>query len=225
MSGNPDPAHSGWVTLTVRVGGQRVVCVGAGPVAAAKSLPLREAGADLVVVAPEAVPDIHAAAARGRLTWLRRCYQPGDLDGALLAIAATADRAIDQRVAEDAAARGILCVRVDGGGTAALPAVVRQGPLQLTVSTSGQAPALARRLREQLEATYGPEWGELAAMLGQLRARPDVLAVLEALDPAERRRRWRAAVGALLAGGRPNLDRETALRHLGGSAGMPISSR
>jgi len=216
--------HSGWVPLTVRLSGQRVVCVGAGPVAAAKSLPLLESGAELVVVAPQAVAGIQAAAADQRLMWLRRRYQPGDLDGALLVIAATAHPSVDEGIGRDAAAARILCVRVDGQGTAALPAVVRRGPLQLTVSTSGQAPALARRLREQLESTYGPEWGELAALLGELRARPEVRAALEGLDPAERRRRWRAALDALLAGQRPRLDAAAALRQLGCAPGMPISS-
>ncbi len=205
-----------------------MVCVGAGPVASAKVLPLLGTGADLVVVAPEAVADIQDAAARRQLVWLRRRYQPDDLDGALLAIAATANRAVDAEVGRDAATRRILCIRVDGQGTAALPAVVRRGPLQLTVSTSGQAPALARRLREQLGATYGPEWGELAVLLGQLRARPDVRAALEGLDPAERRRRWRAAVDVLLpggeAGGRPSLDAAAALELLGCPSDMSISS-
>ncbi|MGH8898924.1 MAG: precorrin-2 dehydrogenase/sirohydrochlorin ferrochelatase family protein, partial [Egibacteraceae bacterium] len=77
--------------------GQRVVCVGAGPVAAAKALPLLDAGVDLVVVAPQAVADIQDAAAAQQLVWLRRRYEPGDLDGALLVIAATADRAADER--------------------------------------------------------------------------------------------------------------------------------
>jgi precorrin-2 dehydrogenase/sirohydrochlorin ferrochelatase len=217
-------AASGWVPLTVNLRGQRVVCVGAGSVAAMKSLPLLEAGAALIVVAPEAVADIQDAAADGRLVWLRRRYQPGDLDGALLAIAATANHTIDQGVSEEAAKQQVLCIRVNGKGTAALPAVVRRGPLQLAVSTSGQAPALARRLREQLERTYGPEWGELAALLGQLRARPDVRAAMDGIDPAERRRRWRAAVDALLAGGQPSLDAAAALRNLGGCSAMPISS-
>jgi precorrin-2 dehydrogenase / sirohydrochlorin ferrochelatase len=217
--------RSGWVTLTVCLEGQRVVCVGAGPVAAAKSLPFLEAGADLVVVAPDAVADIQVAAADQQLTWLRRCYQSGDLDDALLAIAATADRAVDEGISRDAATRRIFCIRVDGEGTAALPAVVRRGPLQLAVSTSGEAPALARRLREQLEATYGPQWGELAALLGELRSRPDVSAMLQKLDPAERRYRWRAAVDALLAGGQPNLDGAVALRHLGGSSDTSIFSK
>jgi precorrin-2 dehydrogenase/sirohydrochlorin ferrochelatase len=212
------------VPLTVNLRGQRVICVGGGPVAAAKSLPLLESGADLIVVAPEAVADIHDAAARRRLIWVRRRYQPGDLDGALLVIAATADTAVDQDVSEDAAKRRIFCIRVDGKGTAALPAVVRRGPLQLAVSTSGQAPALARRLRDRLEAAYGSEWGELTVLLGQLRARRDVNAALEELSPAERRRRWRAAVDALLAGDQPNLDAAAALQCLGGSSEEPISS-
>ncbi len=174
--------------------GQRVVCVGAGPVAASKALPLLDAGADLVVVAPEAVDAIQAAA----LTWHRRPYEPGDLDGALLAIAATGILAVDDQVARDAAARRIFCVRTDGGGTAAFPAVVRRGPLLLTVSTSGQAPALARRIRQRLEREYGPEWGDVATLLGELRMAPEVRAALWGADQVERRRRWHAALDALL---------------------------
>jgi precorrin-2 dehydrogenase/sirohydrochlorin ferrochelatase len=188
------------IPLVVDLSGQRVVCVGAGPVAASKVLPLLEEGADLVVVAPEAAGSLQAAAAEDTtaLTWIRRPYESGDLDGALLAIAATGVLEVDNRVARDAATRRIFCVRTDGQGTAAFPAVVRRGPLLLTVSTSGQAPALARRIRQRLEREYGPEWGELTTLLGELRTAPEVRAALQGLDQAERRRRWRAALDALL---------------------------
>ena len=171
-----------------------MVCVGAGPVAASKALPLIDEGADLVVVAPEAVDEIRAAAC----VWHQRPYRPDDVDGAVLAIAATGVREIDDRVARDAAASATFCVRVDGRGTAAFPALVRRGPLLLTVSTSGQAPALARRVRERLQAEYGPEWGEAAEALGELRADPEIRDALAGLGPAERRRRWHQAVDVLL---------------------------
>lgn len=205
--------------LVVDLAGERVVCAGAGPVAAAKALPLLDAGADLVVVAPEASPALRAA----RLTWHQRAYQPSDLDGAILAIAATATKSVNDQVARDAAARHIFCVRTDGHGTAALPAAVRRGPLLLAVSTSGQAPALARRVRERLEDEYGREWGELATLLGDLRASEGVTAALKGIDQAERRRRWHAALDALLADGRPNADRHAALAALGASPEQSLS--
>jgi precorrin-2 dehydrogenase/sirohydrochlorin ferrochelatase len=197
--------------LVVDLEGQRVVCVGAGPVAAAKALPLLDAGADLVLVAPEACLELRTAG----LIWHQRAYEPGDLDEAILAIAATGSTRVNGQVARDAAARRILCVRTDGGGTAAFPAVVRRGPLLLAVSTSGQAPALARRVRERLEEEYGREWGELATLLGELRTAQGVTAALQGIDQAERRRRWHAALDAMLADGRPNADWLAALAALG----------
>jgi precorrin-2 dehydrogenase/sirohydrochlorin ferrochelatase len=190
--------------------------VGAGPVAAAKALPLLDEGADLTVVAPDAVD---AIAGERRLTWHRRPYAAGDLDGAVLVLAATGVPGVDDEVAKDAAGLGTLCVRVDGGGTAAFASVVRRGPLLLAVSTSGQAPALARRVRQRLEDEFGPEWGEVAALLGELRGSVR----LDGLPQAERRRRWRAAVDALLPGGQPRPDREAALGALGDETPRSIS--
>lgn len=195
--------------------------------AAAKTLPLLEAGAQLVVVAPEAVDDLRAAARNGRVTWRQRRYEHGDLDGALLAIAATGDPQVDDDVARDAAARQLLCVRVDGKGTAAFPGVVRRGPLIMSVSTSGLAPTLSRWLRQRLEDEYGPEWGELAMLLGTLRAAPEVQAKLAGMNSAERRRWWRAALDALLEeeGMTPTpVDHTAALRRLGCASDMSISS-
>ena len=182
------------VPVTLHLAGQRVVCVGGGAVAAAKALPLRDTGARLAVVAPDAVEQIAAAAAAGSLTWHRRGWAPGDLDGALLVLAATADSAVNATVADACADRATLCVRVDRGGrgTAGLAAAVRRGPLTIAVSTGGQAPALARHLRRELAAAYGAEWGELAGLYGELRADPAVRAALDGVDDAERRRRWRA---------------------------------
>lgn len=186
------------VPLLVDLRRRRVVCVGAGPVAAAKALPLLDDGADLVVVAPDAVDGIRVAAAAGRLNWHRRAYRADDLDGALLVVAGTQDPATNARVAADADRRAALCVRVDveGDGSVAFLGAVRQGPLVLAVSTSGRSPALASRIRAELAAAYGPEYGQLAELLGQLRRSPEVRARMATLPVAERRARWRAVLDA-----------------------------
>lgn len=190
--------------LFVRLAGARVLGVGAGPVAAAKLLPLVGEGAEVVVVAPDAVDEVAAAAAAGRLTWHRRGWEPADLDGALLVVAGTGDPLVNEAVAKEAAARATLCVRVDrdGAGSADFAGVVRRGPLTLAVSTAGRAPVLARRLRAELEAAYGPEWGDAVTLYGELR---DEVALAD-LPPDERRRRWRAIpvtdILALLRSGR-----------------------
>jgi len=201
------PAVPSGVPLLVSLAGQRVVCVGAGPVATAKAAPLLAAGADLIVVSPTASAELAAAAAAGRCRWLTRAYATGDLAGALLVVAGTDSAEVNARVAADAAALPALCVRVDaaagrglggsGGdaavaGTAAFLATVRRGPLLLAVSTSGQAPTLSRWIRADLEATYDDAWGDCAALLGELRRDPGVRAALAALPPAERRARWRS---------------------------------
>lgn len=184
------------VLLRVDVAGRRVLCVGGGEVAAAKLAGFLDAGAAVDVVAPEAVPAIVEAAAAGRLRWQQRRYRPDDVDGALLVLAATADADLNAAVAADADAAATLCVRVDAGGdgSAALLAAVRRGPLALAVSTAGASPALARRLRDELAARYGDEYGALAALLGDLRRDPDVGARLAAATADERRRRWQAVL-------------------------------
>lgn len=182
------------IPLTVRVAGRRVVCVGGGRVARDKALPLVEAGADLVLVAPEAVPELAAAVEQRCFTWNIRAWEPADLNGAFLVLAATGDPAVNAAVVAAADARATWCVRVDadGDGSADLAAAVRRGPLTIAVSTGGQAPTLARRIRAELEHRYGPEWGELVALYGELRADPEVRAALSLLNDDERRARWRA---------------------------------
>lgn len=212
----------GGIPLLVDLVGRRVVVVGAGPVAAAKAAPLLEAGADLVVVAPDAVAAIRAAADSGELSWLPRGYADGDLDGAFLAVAATADPAVNTRVAADAAARATLCVRAGrvGGqpaapGTAALLGTVRRGDLVLAVSTGGRAPAAARHIRGELEAAFGPEYGELVALLADLRDDAGARRCLDDLDGAARRAAWRslpmADIVDLLRNGDVPSARELAL--------------
>lgn len=192
---------TGGVPLLVDVADRRVVIVGAGPVAAAKAAPLLDAGADVAVVAPDAVPAIGDAARQGRLVWHAREYAQGDLSGAFLAVAATADAAVNAQVAGDAAAQATFCVRTDRAdapaatatrGTASLLATVRRGDLLMAVSTGGRAPAVARHVRRELESAYGPEYGDLVALLADVRAAPAVRRGLQGLDTPARRSAWRS---------------------------------
>ncbi|MEX2619609.1 MAG: NAD(P)-dependent oxidoreductase [Egibacteraceae bacterium] len=195
---------SAGVPLAVDVAGRRVVAVGAGPVAAAKTAPLLDAGAALTVVAPDAVGEIREAAGARRLVWHARTYAPGDLAGAFLVVAATAEGAVNARVAADAAAQATFCVRTDrpapdadaasddAHGTAALLGTVRHGDFMVAVSTGGRVPAVARHVRVDLSARYGPEYGALVELLADLRAAPDVRRRLEHLDGGARRAAWRS---------------------------------
>jgi precorrin-2 dehydrogenase/sirohydrochlorin ferrochelatase len=217
-------ATGGGVPLFVGLAGRRVVGVGGGRVAAAKLLPLAEAGAEVVVVAPHVQPELVASAVVHR----RPYFGPQDLAGAFLVVAATADAQVNARVAADAEALATFCVRVDrdtdatAPGSAALAAAVRHGPLTIAVSTGGQAPSLARWLRAELEEAYGPEYGQLAALLGELRRDARVRRHLASLDSEGRRAAWRAIplpdILRLIRKGSPLDARELALACLSSSS-------
>jgi precorrin-2 dehydrogenase / sirohydrochlorin ferrochelatase len=146
-----------------------VLVVGAGPVAARKIAGLAGAGAMVRVVAPEVSPDVdeHLVA-----EFHRRAYEPGDLDGVRLVVSATGRAEIDAAVAADATAAGIWVNAADQPAdcTFILPAVARNGPLGVAVSTDGTSPALARRLRDRAAALLTDEAAALAAELAEQRA-------------------------------------------------------
>jgi precorrin-2 dehydrogenase/sirohydrochlorin ferrochelatase len=147
--------------------GRSCLVVGGGSVALEKVRGLLDCGAAVTVVAPEVEPELGALPVRVR----RKRYQRADLDGAFLVVAATSDRAVNQRVFEDAEARSLLCNVVDTPELCSfiLPAVYRRDPIALAVSTGGASPALAKRLRDELGAQIGEEHVALARRLRELR--------------------------------------------------------
>jgi precorrin-2 dehydrogenase/sirohydrochlorin ferrochelatase len=165
------------------------VVVGGGVVGQRKAAALLAAGALVRVVALEARPAIDSA-----IDWITAPYRPGHLTGAALVLACgPAD--LNQQIVGDAWAAGIWCNCADppDEGNCFLPATVRQGDLVIAIGTGGAAPALARNIRQRLERTFDPAFGQWVALLAELR--PWVLA--EVSDPALRRRifedlsRWR----------------------------------
>ena len=163
-----------------------VLVVGAGAVATQKIPGLLAAGARLRVVAPAASAEIRAWAGAGRLEWRERPYETADLEGAALVFAAASDRAVHERVWREARERGLWVNVVDVPALCDFiaPSIVRQGELQIAVSTGGAAPALAKLLRRKLEAVLGPEYGELVRLAGAWR--PEILK----LPKEERRALW-----------------------------------
>lgn len=154
------------------------VVIGGGPVAERKAQALLAAGARVKVIAPEVTCEIARLAAEGQLEWCRQQAREADIAEAFIVIAASDDRALNSRIAVAAKAAGQLVNVVDEpeGCNFFVPAVVRRGPVIFTVSTGGKSPALAGRLRRDLESRYGPEWGLLAQLLGRLR--PEVQAAV-----------------------------------------------
>jgi len=147
--------------------GRSVLVVGGGSVAFEKVRGLLDAGARVTVVAPEAAPELLCLP----IEWLRRGYHSTDLRGRFLVVAATSSTPLNRRVFADAEARNVFCNVVDVPELCSfiLPAVHREGPIAVGVSTGGASPALAQRIRDDVAALVGPRHAELADELRALR--------------------------------------------------------
>lgn len=155
----------------IKLEGRKCLVVGAGRIAAAKATALLDHGATVVVISPQAVKRIQTLSRAGRLVWKRRNFAPRQVAGALLVVAATNSSLVNEAVYCACEARGILCNVVDDPKHCHFfyPAVVRRGSLQIAVSTGGRSPALAARLRGELEQLFGPEWSAWVEHVGKMR--------------------------------------------------------
>jgi precorrin-2 dehydrogenase len=160
--------------------------VGAGEIAKAKIASLLEAGASVLVVSPEAAPEIQAHAANQQITWEKREYQASDLSGKFLAIAATSDTAVNNAVFTEAQRLGILCNAVDDPPNCDFyfPAVVRRGDLQIAISTAGESPAFAQKLRRAFENALSQHLGDWLGAIGEFRR--EILAAYPASEARKR---------------------------------------
>lgn len=159
--------------IFIEAKGRRVLVIGGGHVGAEKVRGLLAAEADITLVSPELIDELREHAAAGRITHLARAYQESDLDGGWeWVMVATDDGAINADVARACHARGLWVNAADDPANCdfILPAVVRKGKITLAASTSGTSPALARRLREELDAYLTDDMPALADLLAEVRA-------------------------------------------------------
>ncbi len=142
--------------------------VGGGSVGKRKIQGLVAAGARVRVVSKEFSEPFGAA---GEIILEKRAYAKGDVDGMFLVFAATDDSRKNQEIVQDAKNAGILVCVADAPdeGDFIVPAAARQGDLVCTVSTSGTSPALAKKIREELESTYGPEYNIFLELMKKIR--------------------------------------------------------
>jgi len=158
--------------LFLSLRGRDCVVVGGNEMAEAKARDLLEADAKVRVIAPSATDQIAAWSQAGRLQWEARAYETGDVRDAFLVVS-VADAKTNARVFEEAETRRTFCNAVDDIDHCSCyaSAVVRRGPLQIAISTGGKSPALAQRLRKELEERFGEEYGLWVTKLGELRSR------------------------------------------------------
>jgi siroheme synthase-like protein len=168
-----------------------VVLIGAGSEIARKIAGLLETGAQVRVIAPAAHKTVQHFAAQGQIEWWPRRYQPGDLAGAFMVIAATGDPSVHEAVWTEGQANGQLVNVMDVIPQCNFHAVsvVRQGQLTLAIGTGGAAPALAATLRKRFEKGFGPEYAEFLDYAQALRP-----VVAERLPPERRADFWYALI-------------------------------
>ena len=157
--------------MFMKLEGKQCLVVGAGKVGEPKIAGLLETGARIRVVALDASPAVREWARSGRIELELRAFTNDDLQGAFLVVVATASRTLNERIYHEAQTLGILCNVVDVPDLCDFfyPSIVRRGDLQIAVSTTGQSPSLAQKIRQQLEKQFGPGYAAWVAELGDTR--------------------------------------------------------
>jgi precorrin-2 dehydrogenase/sirohydrochlorin ferrochelatase len=147
------------------------VIIGGGQVAEGKIALLLECGARIKMISPEVTEAVKRMADAGTLLWEKREYREGDLEGAFLAIAATDDNSVNREIAREAGKRNVLLNVVDVTPlcTFIAPSVVKRGDVTVAISTGGLSPALARKLREELQVSPALDYADLASMISEVR--------------------------------------------------------
>lgn len=170
MTRAPRRELAGW-PVNLLVAARRVVVVGAGRIAARKIEPLLDLRADVLVIAPEAADEVVAWADQGRLALIQRPFEPTDLDGAWLAVAATDDPSVNAMVFEAGEARHIWVNAADDPDRCSftLMSVVRRADLVVAIGTGGRSPALAAWLKRRMADELGPEYATLIDLLAEAR--------------------------------------------------------
>ncbi|SRR6266852_582771 len=157
--------------IFVKLEGRLVVVVGGGAVAEGKIPGLLSGEARVRVIAPAVTPKIAEWVRFAKIDWLPKSFDPADLQNAFLVISATSAPGVNEAVFLEAESRRILCNAVDDIEHCHFyyGAVVQRGDLQIAISTNGKSPALAQRLRQELEAQFGPEYETWLQWLGAAR--------------------------------------------------------
>lgn len=157
--------------VNLDIKGRHCLVVGGGAVASRKAKTLAECEAIVTAVSPEFSEVLKNLAQNSAVTLINRPYHTEDLDGKFLVIGATNDEQLNRRVNADAEARNMLCNIADVPDICnfILPSIIRRGDLCIAISTSGKSPAFAKRLRKELEKTFGDEYAVFLALMGEIR--------------------------------------------------------
>jgi precorrin-2 dehydrogenase/sirohydrochlorin ferrochelatase len=162
---------STYYPIFLNIQGRKCVVVGGGEVAERKARALAEQGASVTVISARVCNGLAQLAEQGTIQISRRDFQSGDLEDALIAIAATDDPMVNMEVAREGRVRGVLTNVVDAPEHSdfIVPSLLRRGDISIAVSTGGKSPALARRIRTELEQSFASEYASLALLISEVR--------------------------------------------------------
>ena len=157
--------------ISLDISNEKCVVVGGGDVAERKIIRLLECGARVVLVGKTITPGLRAMKDKETIEHVPDDYREEHIEGAFLVIGATDRNDVNERIYRDSRSRGILVNVVDEPARCnfIVPAIFRRKDLLIAISTGGKSPALARKLREKMEEKYGPEYGILLDIMGNLR--------------------------------------------------------
>ncbi|MGD8343603.1 MAG: bifunctional precorrin-2 dehydrogenase/sirohydrochlorin ferrochelatase [Desulfobacterales bacterium] len=157
--------------VNLDINNRNCLVVGGGGVGTRKVITLLDCGARVTVISPEPTPRLQKLAAKGSIQLKERSYRSNDVEKMFLVIGATDDENLNQQISKDAERVNILCNIADRPEVCnfILPAIVRRGDLAITISTSGKSPALAKRLRLDLETQFGEEYAAFLRLMGAIR--------------------------------------------------------
>ena len=156
----------------LNIRGKRCAVIGGGEVALRKVRALLECGAEVTVISPTLHPDLAQLAKARKISLIYREFEPGDLAGAVIAIAATDARLINQKVTDEARDQRVLVNVVDSSEQSdfIIPSYFRRGGLSVAISTAGMSPALARKIKTKLEGAFGEEFALLLSVIRDVRS-------------------------------------------------------
>jgi precorrin-2 dehydrogenase / sirohydrochlorin ferrochelatase len=164
--------EKGYYPIALNILGRTCIVIGGGLVAARKVNALLEHGARVTVVSPSCCDELRQLSEEDRIHLVRKDFTPEDIQEAFLVIAATDQNQINERVAQEARKRKILINVVDNAALSdfVLPASLYRGNLTVSVSTDGLSPALARKIRDYMGQSLGPEYGILTELIAEIRS-------------------------------------------------------
>lgn len=159
--------------ISLNIEGRKCVVVGGGIVAMRKVKVLLEHGAKVDVISPDICPEMKQLVDDGSVNLKQRGYKRGDLEGAIISVAATDDNKTNVEVSEESRKKGIIINVVDDLQLSdfIIPSYLRRGDVTIAVSTGGKSPALARKIRSTLEEEFGNEYASLAILVNNVRSK------------------------------------------------------